>query len=93
MLTLGLNYCSEEQIETDDKKSEKQDDDTGSVSSEMTSEETESVWRPGAVSEFKLMMNEEEFNIKLVELKQGVSLTTENYWFSLHSSLANRPLH
>lgn len=93
MLTLGLNYCSEEQKETDDKKSEKQDDDTGSVSSEMTSEETESVWRPGAVSEFKLMMNEEEFNIKLVELKQGVSLTTENYWFLLHSSLANRPLH
>jgi len=38
------------------------------------SEETESVWRPGAVSEFKLMMDEEEFNIKLVELKQVVSL-------------------
>ena len=31
------------------------------------------VWKPEtAVSEFRFMMEEKEFNIKLVELKQGV---------------------
>lgn len=69
---MALNISSEEQLEADEEKSEKQEEDSQSVLSGATSETKESVWRPGAVSEFKLMMHEEEFNIKLVELKQGV---------------------
>lgn len=65
------SVVSEEPEEEDDRKSDVESQSAGSTST--TSEDSEPMWRPGAVSDFKIMMNEQEFNIKLVEMKQDVN--------------------
>ena len=58
-----------------EKGEETVDAETKSVLSENTSE-TASHWKPAdaSISEFRFMMEETEFNIKMVEIKQDVSL-------------------
>lgn len=56
-----------------DEGSQKADDDVQSEVTEATSM-SQPVWHPeAAVSEFKFMMEEREFNVKLVEIKQEVN--------------------
>ncbi|KAL4219087.1 Tetratricopeptide repeat protein 16 [Mactra antiquata] len=59
----------------DDRKSEiSQETDSQSVGTTAESEvKQEPLWRPGTISDFKVMMNEQEFNVKLVEMKQDVN--------------------
>ena len=59
----------------DAKTTSKVDIDDQSETSYSGTESTESMWKPPAmVSEFRFMMEETEFNVKLVEVKQEVSL-------------------
>ncbi|KAH3778153.1 hypothetical protein DPMN_179606 [Dreissena polymorpha] len=67
---LSTVYSGDEEA-ADDVQSEKQEEPELSG---VTGNGAEAVWKPGtAVSEFRFMMDEKEFNIKLVELKQTVN--------------------
>jgi hypothetical protein len=81
LLLLLYNFIimcySEEGGEADGRKSETESQSAGSTGA--TSEDSEPMWRPGTISDFKVMMNEQEFNIKLVEMKQDVSCFNNFY--------------
>ncbi|XP_060590899.1 tetratricopeptide repeat protein 16-like isoform X2 [Ruditapes philippinarum] len=70
---------SEEGGEADGRKSETESQSAGSTGA--TSEDSEPMWRPGTISDFKVMMNEQEFNIKLVEMKQDVNTKIKSALF------------